>query len=139
MLVERMGHASGTVFDADIHDLDCLLSPQAEINLYRILQESVNNISKHAGAAHARITIRREPRELRVTIDDDGEGLIPEAQRPPSAEARRGLGLTGIAERVRMLGGTHAVRSSPGHGTTMTIRLPLSSAGTKQEVERHGA
>jgi signal transduction histidine kinase/streptogramin lyase len=152
-MLERMGHASAgaappaaapaaaAVFEADIHDLDGLLSPRAEINLYRILQESVNNIAKHAHATHTRITIRREPRELRVTIDDDGEGFTPEAQRPPSSRGQcsTGLGLTGIAERVRMLGGTHTVRSAPGEGTTMTIRLPLSPAGTREEVDGHDA
>jgi ligand-binding sensor domain-containing protein/signal transduction histidine kinase len=141
VMVERVGHATGTVFDADIHDLDGLLSPQAEINLYRILQESVNNITKHARATRARITIRRERRQLRVTIDDNGEGFSPDAQRSPSSSSgaaapRRGLGLTGIAERVRMLGGTHAVRSAPGQGTTLTIRLPLSSASAATEEGR---
>ena len=148
-MVERVGHTSSTVFAADIRDVDGVLSPQAEINLYRILQESVNNISKHARASHARIAIRGDRHELRITIDDDGDGFTPDAPRSgvprsgapssalgvaaavaaPGPALRSGVGLTGIAERVRMLGGSLAVRSAPGHGTTLSIRLPVSSNG----------
>ena len=131
-MVERVAGATATDFDVEIHALDGVLSKDAEINLYRILQESVNNIAKHARATHARIRVVRERHELHVAIEDDGTGFSPDARKSSTAP-RRGIGLSGIAERVRMLGGTHAIRSSPGHGTTINIRLSLPQGGQEQD------
>ncbi len=117
-LIEKVASASGIRFSADITPLNGSLSAGEDINLYRIIQESLNNIVKHGQAARASVEIWREGGAINVTVSDDGCGFSPEAP------VRRGLGLTSIAERVRMLGGTHLITSSPGRGTTLTIRIP---------------
>jgi signal transduction histidine kinase/ligand-binding sensor domain-containing protein len=117
-LIEKISSVSGIQFSADIAPLAGPLSPDGAINLYRIIQESVNNIVKHGQATKANVEIWLEGGDIHVTISDNGRGFNPEAP------ARRGLGLTSIAERVRMLGGTHTLVSAPGRGTTLTIRIP---------------
>ncbi len=117
-LIEKISSVSGIQFSADITPLEGSLTPDGAIHLYRIVQESVNNIVKHGQASKANVEIWREGGDIHVTISDNGRGFNPEAP------ARRGLGLTSIAERVRMLGGTHTLVSAPGRGTTLTIHIP---------------
>jgi signal transduction histidine kinase len=117
-LIEQVASASGIQFSADIMELDESLTPEDAINLYRIVQESVNNIVRHAHATKARVEIWSESGNLHVTVADNGQGFDVDSP------ARRGLGLTSISERVRMLGGVHTVFSKAGQGTTLTIRFP---------------
>lgn len=124
-LVEKVASTSGIQFSADVIPLDGLLAADNAINLYRIIQESVNNIVKHAQATKAAVEIWSEGGDVRVTIADNGRGFDPDA--PP----RSGMGLTSISERVRMLGGTHTVFSKPGQGTILTIRFPAGDCGKR--------
>jgi len=105
-------------FTHEVDDLDGLFAPAAEITLYRIVQESLNNIVKHSRATRARVTVHCGERELEVMINDNGQGFV--AQTPG-----KGFGLTGMAERVRILGGSYTIHSQPGQGTTITVRLSL--------------
>jgi signal transduction histidine kinase len=107
----------------EIDDLDGVFAPDSEITLYRIVQESLNNVIKHSRASEARVSVRRHGRRLTLTVQDNGRGFVPGA--PPASVGKGGLGLRGIAERVRMLGGTHTVASAPGHGTTVTVSLEV--------------
>ena len=84
------------------------------------MQECLNNILKHSGATAAAVNIAVRAGELALMIRDDGRGFAPE-----DAQRRAGLGLQGIAERVRILGGTHTIESAPGQGTTVTLRIAL--------------
>jgi signal transduction histidine kinase len=111
--------SSGLQFTANIARLDGWLSKSAEINLFRVLQESVNNILKHAQATKAFLEICREGDELRVTVRDNGRGY------DVGAIPHRGLGLTSISERVRILGGTQTVTTAAGAGTMIQLRIPL--------------
>jgi signal transduction histidine kinase len=86
--------------------------------VYRVVQEALTNCVKHARATRIDVTVSDTDRELIVTITDDGVGIDP-------AKRAGGLGLRGIEERVRELGGTTRLRSDPGRGTSVTIRLPL--------------
>jgi signal transduction histidine kinase/ligand-binding sensor domain-containing protein len=117
-LVEKVASASGIQFSADIAPIDGSLSSDGAINLYRIIQESVNNIVKHSQATKANVEIWLEAGEIYVTVSDNGRGFSPDTL------VRRGLGLTSITERVRILGGIHSVASTPERGTTLTIRIP---------------
>jgi signal transduction histidine kinase/ligand-binding sensor domain-containing protein len=119
-LIEKVSSASGIPFSADIMPLEGLLTPDGAIHLYRIIQESINNIVKHGQSTKASVEIWREDGEIHVTVADNGRGFGPEAS------VRRGLGLISIAERVRMLGGTHTLVSTPGRGTTLTVRIPAA-------------
>ncbi|MEP7336263.1 MAG: two-component regulator propeller domain-containing protein [Acidobacteriota bacterium] len=121
-MVERVAEASGIRFTMELDELGGLLSPEAEINLYRVIQECVNNIVKHAQATAAELSIRRSPQSLIVVIKDNGQGFdLAQVLRCKD----RGFGLAGLAERVRLLGGKETIRSEPGKGTTITINLNL--------------
>lgn len=87
--------------------------------LYRVVQEALTNVARHAKARHIRIEINREADNVAARIQDDGAGF--DAPRAGS----RGVGLLGITERVRELSGSVAVDSSPGRGTRLTVRIPL--------------
>jgi signal transduction histidine kinase len=107
----------------DIDDVDSVFPGDAAINVYRIVQESLNNIVKHSGARAASVTVRHEATRLTLTIRDDGGGFAPDGKR---REAQRGgFGLVGIRERASLLGGDAAVHSIPGQGTTVTVDIPL--------------
>jgi signal transduction histidine kinase len=93
--------------------------------VYRIVQEALNNCSKHAYAKNVRVAVRQEPNHLRVSIEDDGKGF--------DSSRARGLGLIGISERVSQLGGVLNVDSEPARGTCLRIDLPLPSLSTDRE------
>ena len=121
-MVERIAEASGISFTLEQDDLSGLLSPEVEINLYRLIQECLNNIIKHAQATEARVSVRRNAQSLEVVIKDNGQGFDP-AQ--VFRRKDRGFGLTGLSERVRLLGGKETIQSELAKGTTITINLSL--------------
>jgi signal transduction histidine kinase len=97
--------------------MDERLMPEIEAALYRIVQEALTNVAKHARATLALIYLRRAGESVLVTIEDNGVGFEP-------GQARRGLGLIGIRERVAHLQGTVHIDSAPGKGTRITVDLP---------------
>ncbi|MGE0128248.1 MAG: two-component regulator propeller domain-containing protein [Blastocatellales bacterium] len=121
-MLDRVAEASEIRFHYEVDSLDGLFSKEAEMNLYRIVQESVNNILKHSRATEAEIKITRNGRSLLLRVADNGQGFAPEAG---AETARRGFGLTGIAERARMLGGQYQLQSTPGRGAVITISAAL--------------
>jgi signal transduction histidine kinase/ligand-binding sensor domain-containing protein len=120
-LVKQSADSSGIPIAAEIGDVDGAFPADAEINLYRIVQEGLNNLARHARARSGRVTVAVENGEIVVTIEDDGTGFDS-----ASLDTRGGMGLSGIAERARILGGRSTIRSSPGQGTTVTVHLPRS-------------
>ena len=95
------------------------LPPDVETALYRIVQEALTNVVKHAGADHVSILVTRKPSSVLVMIEDDGRGF-------DTGETRAaGLGLLGMSERVELLDGTFQVEAEPGAGTTLIVELPL--------------
>ena len=101
------------------------LSPDTEAAVYRIIQEALTNVAKHAKATRCIVALARLPEALKITIEDDGVGF--DAARPRSAD-RRGLGLIGIRERASHLNGVVAIESAHGRGTRLTIELPVRRA-----------
>ena len=95
--------------------------------LYRIAEEVLTNIAKHARAHHAWVTLSRTARGIRLAIHDDGEGFDPAAVDPGS-----GLGILAMRERLRAIKGSLSIRSRPGAGTEVVARAPLSSAGNHE-------
>jgi two-component system sensor histidine kinase NreB len=91
-----------------------------EEHLFRIFQEAVNNAVRHGGAREVRIDLGGDPLQLQVTIHDDGAGFRLDAS------TERGLGLTAMAERVRLCHGHFHIESRVGEGTTLRIEIPLS-------------
>src|SRR5262249_14961254 len=119
-MLDKLDESCAIRFTSEIDELDGFFAPEHEITLYRIVQEGLNNVIKHSQATEARVVVRRRGRELTFTVQDNGRGFAPNAS---STATGGGFGLTGLAERVRMLGGTHTIESAPGRGTTVTIRL----------------
>ncbi|MEN9937311.1 MAG: hypothetical protein RLZZ387_3890 [Chloroflexota bacterium] len=97
-----------------------------ESTLYRLVQETLTNILKYAQASGVSLIIERTPVEVRLIVEDDGVGFDVAAVRA-GAQAEQRLGLVGMEERVTQLGGTLTIESTPGHGTTVFVSLPLLS------------
>ena len=107
---------------ARIDDVDGLFSSEAEMSVYRIIQESLNNVAKHADTNGARLTIENANRKVTIIIEDDGRGFDKNAA--PKTDAKSGgFGLLGISERVRMLNGTLDIQTAVNKGTKLTIRI----------------
>jgi signal transduction histidine kinase len=100
------------------------VSAEVETTLYRIIQEALNNVVKHSGAKHASIILRRGAGYVEALIEDDGSGFDRTKPRP-AANERGGLGLSGIQERLSLLGGTLNLESAPHQGTTIVVRIPV--------------
>jgi signal transduction histidine kinase len=98
------------------------LSNEAEITIYRIVQEALNNTIQHAKASSVEITVEFRPKELRVTIEDDGIGFDRGAAR---RAVDSHMGLIGINERSKSIGGRLQVSSQMGHGTRLELLVPL--------------
>lgn len=97
------------------------LSDDQELSLFRIVQEAVNNVDKHARASAAHVLVAVRGDQLLLRVDDDGVGM----PAPGSAPAAPGLGMISMEERARLLGGSLQVRSSPLGGTRIEVRFPL--------------
>lgn len=100
------------------------LSSDAELCLFRIAQEALRNVERHAAASSVVVTLSYQQAHMRLTIQDDGKGL-PAARMPPVSVAGEKLGLLGIQERARLLGGNVQVTSRPNRGTRVRVTLPL--------------
>ncbi len=118
---------------SELYDIDAslsmaeighLLAPGAERIVYRIVQEALTNVAKHAKARNLDVTICKEDGGIRFLIKDDGAGFDPVVVAQKKA-AQRGLGLTAMSERVRMLGGLLDIESQPGHGTRISMLVPM--------------
>jgi signal transduction histidine kinase len=99
------------------------MSAELELAAYRIVQEGLTNVAKHASARTCRVYVQRLPHSLVITVEDDGVGF--DVNRKAAADPLRGLGLVGIRERVSGLGGTLRLESTLGHGTRLTAELPM--------------
>ncbi len=98
------------------------LPPDVATGAFRIMQEALTNVARHAGATQVKIVLAENQSDLILTIADNGRGL----QGPPRDP--KSLGLMGMRERALLLGGTITVEGAAGEGTTVTLRVPLSSA-----------
>jgi signal transduction histidine kinase len=118
-----------TTLDLDDRLDEAELTDSQRIALIRVVQSALANVARHSGAATAAIEIRVAPEGLRATVSDDGCGFdVDDALR---AAADRGcVGLGGMRERVRLLGGEFAVASARGEGTAIRIVLPRFAGGT---------
>jgi PAS domain S-box-containing protein len=105
------------------------LAPEVEITLYRIIQEALTNVARHARAGRVDIVLKRQATRLTAIIEDNGIGLDLEA-----ALAQGRLGIFGMRERAEMLGGTLEVESTPGHGTTIFVEVPYTVTSASEPL-----
>jgi signal transduction histidine kinase len=107
------------------HDLPDRLPREVELAAYRIVQEAITNVGKHANATRCDVHLTQLPDRLLIEVEDDGIGFVDDIDRPIIA---RGLGLISVRERASRLGGTFNIVSEPGHGTRLIVSLPERSA-----------
>lgn len=101
------------------------LPPEYETALFRVAQEALTNVARHARATHVTVTFEQRPEVVRLEISDNGVGFSPDAARVGSYAPGSGLGLVGMRERVTLVGGRWSVQSAPGEGTRVVVELPL--------------
>jgi PAS domain S-box-containing protein len=119
---KEFGEQQKVEIDFRSHDLPALLSPQISLCIFRVLQESLHNAAKHSGVAHFEVQLWGTSGEIHLTVNDLGGGFDIEA-----AMKGRGLGLTSMQERLRLLDGELSINSQPKRGTTIHARVPLGS------------
>jgi len=122
-MLRRLSESSGLPIHSTIHPLDPPLPADGGINLFRIAQESLSNVLKHARASQAWVALAREDGSVVLRVSDDGDGFHPQAYLGGGLQ-NEGFGLKVMSERARMLGGSLEVDSEPGNGTTLTVTLP---------------
>lgn len=121
----RLAKRAGLTIAADIGALPERPSPEVESAAFRIAQEALTNVLRHAGARKAEIRLETDDRALVLAVRDDGRGFDPAAVRPGET-TESGAGLVGMRERVDLLGGEMVIDSSPERGTEIRVRLPLN-------------
>jgi two-component system, NarL family, sensor histidine kinase DevS len=100
-------------------------APLLETAVYRLVQEALNNVSKHSRAQHAELKVRALPSQIEIEISDDGIGFDPNL-------VREGFGLVGMRERATLLGGSLRIESAPGSGTTIRAQIPLTASSEEE-------
>jgi signal transduction histidine kinase len=118
--VERFGRRSGVALSLGIDDVPDGLGKDAALCLFRVAQEALNNVTRHAGARSASVSLRQLDGGLILSVRDDGAGF--DAQ---NSDKKRSLGLASMRERVRLVDGTLDIESAPGRGTSVTACVPL--------------
>jgi signal transduction histidine kinase len=135
-MLNKLAEVGAVQVSSEIDDIDGLYPSESEMSIFRILQESLNNILKHSEASDVTISIKRSAQNVIIKIADNGQGF--DASSVNSGETR-GFGLLGMSERIKRLGGTQTIDSQPGKGTTVKINLNLpkppkeNSAGDEHE------
>jgi len=124
---QRVGYAARLASDKKD---DVRIAPAIEIAAFRVAQEALTNVARHARAQRVNVRLRVRGGALRLVVRDDGSGFDPEAihQRGDSGA---GLGLLGMRERAALLGGRVKIRSAPGRGTEVRLTIPLEQAGER--------
>jgi signal transduction histidine kinase len=121
---ERFAKRSGIRVDLECPPELGLRSPEAEASLFRVIQEALTNVAKHAGAASVRVKLERTPEGLVLDVADDGCGFDPSPR--DAGEFRRGFGILSMRERVEALNGSFTLRTATGRGTRLHMEVPLT-------------
>jgi len=119
-IIERASKSSSIKFSYELDNIDKLFNPETEINLFRMIQESINNILKHSEATEAVISVLKDSEEVSVNVKDNGKGfdvLI--------SKSKRGLGLMSLFERAKISGAKVDIDSRPGKGTLINISISI--------------
>jgi signal transduction histidine kinase len=127
VLVQRVELSSGLTVHARVENVDDVLKGEPAVHVYRIVQEAINNVLKHASARNLWVNVIRDIDRVELRIRDDGCGLPA-----PADPVRRGLGLSSIAERCAILGGQFSLQAATPCGTSLTASIPLH---TEEDVD----
>jgi PAS domain S-box-containing protein len=121
---EEFGERQGLQIEFKSPEAQTSLPPEVGVSLFRVLQEALHNAAKHSGVSRIEVQLREDSGEIHLIVSDLGRGLDVE-----TAMQGRGLGLTSMRERVRLVNGTIAIQSKPMGGTTVHVRVPLGWGG----------
>ncbi len=127
--VNAFEERTGVECDLSIPDDNVTLGADVDAAIYRIVQEAMTNVARHSDATRMEIRLRHRPEEMLVEIRDDGKGIAAEKVRD-----RASLGIAGMRERARRIGGTVEVEGVEGHGTIVSVRIPLQAAQVGTEA-----
>jgi signal transduction histidine kinase len=120
---ERVARSESVHVEVETDKLPPRLPPEVALCIYRIAQEALRNIGRHAKANTVQVSLALKESGLRLVVRDDGSGFNPSLQtRRPS------LGHASMRERIRLLGGKLDIQSTPGRGTTVTAWVPIGGA-----------
>lgn len=123
--IERLKAVSNIRFTHNIESVEGLIKNGNAINLFRIVQESLNNVVKHSGATEVSVDLHRRDDQIELSIRDNGKGFDPATILPGSG----GFGLRNIISRVEISRGKYEIISSPGEGTTIKVFIPVEENG----------
>lgn len=112
------------------------LTGEVESHLYRIVQEALNNVTKHAAATRVSVLLERRDLNVIVIVEDDGRGFDVDAKS--EAKGERGMGLIGMQERASLVGGVVQIESAPGKGTTLFVQMPVHPAIHRLVARKQG-
>lgn len=132
--VERQAERNGWAASFVAEGLERRASEEIEMTCFRIVQEALTNIARHAKASGVDVLVRRLGDEFELVVRDDGIGFEP-SQWDNTGKNRGHLGLTGMEERVRLVGGKMNVTSAPGRGTEVRVCIPCGPAGGTPQSE----
>jgi signal transduction histidine kinase len=125
-LAEGAAKRSGAALELSLPDrLDRCPSPIVEQGIYRIAQETLENIIRHAGARTIRVCVEQTGTEISLIIDDDGQGVNLEALEAPTSDADDRFGIRGMKERAALIGGRLEISSQAGQGTSVRLTAPV--------------
>lgn len=113
---------------SDIAEIDDLVPENHRVTIYRVVQEALTNIGRHARAQNVSVLVRRLDDKVAFTLEDDGKGFDP-AETSMREASEKGLGLTTMNERVRMMGGVFELWSRKGEGTRISFSIPVCYRG----------
>lgn len=135
--LDRLAQKAGFTFQLCKPTGELSLSPEVRTACFRVAQEALTNVARHAKAKHVQVELRQDASEMEIKIRDDGIGFDVAAARA-GALAGKSLGLLGMAERVSLLGGHFKAVSAPGSGTRITASFPLSATPPQDGKEGGG-
>jgi len=136
-LVSQVGQQAGIHSELQIEGEERHFTPEDDLLIYRVVQEALNNVWRHAGAKSARVQVHFNTKHTKVEVRDDGKGfVIGEDLRFLQAGK---IGLAGMQERADLLGGSLTIQSKAGHGTVVTLVVPGERSRTGAALSRQGA
>ena len=122
-LLDRAAQSNGWQVKKQLDEIDGLFGPEVENHIYRIVQECLTNVSKHAAATEVTVRLMRRMEAIEMTVHDNGRGIV-------NRDVTTGFGLRGLHERAHLLSGKLTITSKPGQGTTihLVLLLPILTA-----------
>jgi len=122
---DRLARQEPLVVDAKLHEVSDAIPRDVALCLFRVLQEALRNVARHANASGVEVSLRELDGGLQLAVCDDGVGFLPAGRH-----ARGHLGLASMHERLHLVGGELDLDSAPGKGTTVVAWVPLQRAST---------